>query len=74
MGLPHNLQDELDRCMPVAKKVGLGGLLVALVTRVTTLETQLAALAVKLNADGGVTDTNYAPVAAPTPIVPISDR
>lgn len=74
MPLPHNLQDELNRCMPVAKKVGLGDLLVELVSRVTTLEAQLAALATKLNADGGVTDTNYAPTSAPTPITPIASR
>lgn len=64
----QNLQDKLNRCMPVAKEAGLGDLLQSLISHVTTLEAQIAAMAVKLNADAGVTDTNYAPTTAATPI------
>lgn len=69
-----NLQKELNACMPIAKQVGLGDLLQALITHVTTLETQLATLAVKLNNDAGVTDTNYAPATAATPIPAIQTK
>lgn len=70
----QNLQKQLNNCMPIAKEVGLGDLLQALVSHVTTLETQLATLAVKLNNDAGVTDTNYAPTTAATAIPAIPTK
>lgn len=70
----RDLQKQLNRCMPIAYAVGLGDLLQDLINHVTTLETQLATLATKLNADAGVTDTNYAPTTAPTAIVSINAR
>lgn len=69
-----NLQDELNRCMPVAQRVGLGDLLQSVISHITTLETQIAAMAVGLNADTGVASTNYAPTTAATPIAAIPTK
>lgn len=60
----RNLKDELDRSMPAANHAKLGTLLEEMIT-------QHNALLAKLDADVGVTDTNY--VASLT-ITPLSGR
>lgn len=59
-------QDQLNRCMPVAADVKLGDVLADLITQSNRQSTAIAnvvskhnGLAAKLDADGGVTDTNY---------------
>lgn len=56
----RNLQDELNRCMPAADHAKLGNLLNDLITAVNANTTAIKAVAAKLDADAGVTDTNYA--------------
>jgi hypothetical protein len=62
----RDVQDELNRSMPAAKHALLGDTLVdvitahnALVDNFNTLVTQYTALLAKLDADAGVTDTDY---------------
>lgn len=59
-----NLQDELNRMNPAAGHAKLGDLLTEIITKHN-------ALAAKLDADAGVTDTNY---AATLKIAPLSER
>ena len=59
-----NLQDELNRMNPAAGHAKLGDLLVEIITKHN-------ALAAKLDADAGVTDTTY---AALLKIAPLADR
>lgn len=59
-----NLIDELNRCMPAAAHAKLGDLLQEMITKHN-------ALAAKLDADAGVTDTNY---AATLKIEPLDKR
>lgn len=59
-----NLQDELNRMNPAAGHAKLGDLLHEIITKHN-------ALAVKLDADAGVTDTNY---AATLKITPLAER
>lgn len=59
-----NLQDELNRMNPAAGHAKLGDLLVEIITKHN-------ALAAKLDADAGVTDTNY---AATLKITPLNER
>lgn len=73
MATKKTLQDQLNRCMPIAATVGLGDLLTDLVAQnnalVADLATVRAALNVavaKLNLDDGVTDANYAAAAVLT--------
>lgn len=49
----ESLVDKLNRCMPIAKEVGLGDILHEIITKQN-------ALLQKLDADVGVTDVNYA--------------
>lgn len=58
--MARNLQDELNRAMPANANVKLGDLLNDLITAVNANTTAIKAVAAKLDADGGVTDTNYA--------------
>ena len=71
-----NLQDHLNRSMPIAKDVGLGDLLQELVTAYNDLATQYNALLAKLDSDGGITDTDYAATlaASDTDLADINDR
>lgn len=59
-----NLQDELNRMNPAAAHAKLGDLLNEIITKHN-------ALAAKLDADAGVTDTNY---NALHKITPLADR
>lgn len=59
-----NLQDELNRMNPAAGHAKLGDLLVEIITKHN-------ALAAKLDADAGVTDTSY---AATLKITPLAER
>ena len=59
-----NLQDELNRMNPAAGHAKLGDLLNEIITKHN-------ALAAKLDADAGVTDTNY---VATLKITPLAER
>lgn len=59
-----NLQDELNRMNPAAGHAKLGDLLDEIITKHNSL-------AAKLDADAGVTDTNYSSLLK---ITPIKDR
>ena len=50
--MAKNVQDELNRCMPAAADARLGDIINDLITAHN-------AVCVKLDADAGVTDTNY---------------
>lgn len=54
------LADELTRSMPAADRVQLGALLQDLIAAQNAQNTAVTALLAKLDADAGVTDTNYA--------------
>lgn len=56
----RNVQDELNRLAPAAAHSGLGDIIYDLITAVNANITALKAIAAKLDADAGVTDTNYA--------------
>lgn len=56
-----NLQDELNRMNPAAGHAKLGDLINELITKHN-------ALAAKLDADAGVTDTNYSSLHKITPL------
>ena len=63
---PGTLQEKLNKLTPAAQKAGMGDVLAELITETNRLETQVAALTskfnavlAKLDADAGVTDTNY---------------
>lgn len=55
----QDLEDLLNRCMPVAKRASLGTVIYDLVNAVNTQNAVIKTLVTKLNADAGVTDTNY---------------
>lgn len=83
MASTRNLVDLLNRAMPIAKLVGLGTLLQEIVTALNAHTTAINALIsdhntlrAKLNADDGVTDTNYAAstATAQTALTDINDR
>jgi hypothetical protein len=59
-----DLKDELNRCMPAAAHAKLGDLLDEMIIKHN-------ALAAKLDADAGVTDTNYAGTLR---IAPLAER
>ena len=70
-----DLQDKLNRCMPIAHDVMLGDLPQEVVTAYNDLKTKYNALLAKLDADAGVTDTNYAAtLAESTTLTDINDR
>lgn len=58
--MARNLQDELNRAMPANANAKLGDLLNDLITAVNANTVAVKAIAAKLDADAGVTDTNYA--------------
>ena len=60
--LRRNVQDELNRSSPAADHAKLGNVLADLVAQVNAQRAVITALVAKLNADAGVTDTNYSAV------------
>lgn len=60
----RNIQDELNRLAPAAAHAKLGDVLVDLITGYNDLATQYNSLLAKLDADAGVTDTDYAATLA----------
>lgn len=64
MDLKIDHEDALNRCLPVAHRLGLGTLLKELIAQNNALRASLAAVTAKLDADAGVTDTNYTATAA----------
>lgn len=62
--VPGSLQEQLNKSMPVAFDVKLGDTLADLIAAHNALATAFNVLVAKLNADAGVTDTNYATVSA----------
>jgi hypothetical protein len=61
---PHTPQGKLNRSTPAASEVRLGDIINDLITTVNAVVADNVAMAAKLNADAGVTDTNYAVTAA----------
>lgn len=57
--LGYNVEDELNRSMPAAKRGFLGSVIYDLIALSNTQNAVIKALVTKLNADAGVTDTNY---------------
>ena len=55
----RNLQDELNRTTPAAAHAKLGDVVNDLIAAVNANTAALKALSAKLDADAGVTDTNY---------------
>ena len=58
--MARDVVDELNRAMPANANAKVGNLLNDLITAVNANTTAIKAVAAKLDADGGVTDTNYA--------------
>ena len=56
----RDVRNELNRLAPAAAHGGLGDILYDLITAVNANTTALKGIAAKLDADAGVTDTNYA--------------
>lgn len=56
----RNLQDELNRTTPGAAHAKLGDIVNDLIGAVNANTTALKAMSAKLDADAGITDTNYA--------------
>lgn len=67
-------QDQLDRCMPIAKRVRLGALLAELIAASNAQNAVIKALVTKLNADAGVTDTNYSSTALTADVTTLEKR
>lgn len=63
-----NIRDELNRLGRAQNRAKLGDLIYDLIDANNGLRASVAALQTKLNADAGVTDTNYG-VAVPLPAV-----
>lgn len=59
MNAAGKVQDLLNRAMPAMADGKVGDVLAELLTAVNELKTKHNALLVKLDADAGVTDTNY---------------
>jgi hypothetical protein len=73
MSTPEKLASDLDRSMPIAKRAKPGAKTRQLIAAHNLLQADYVALrtafntlVTKLNADAGVTDTNYAAAAAVT--------
>lgn len=60
----RNIPDELNRLSPATSHAKLGDVIADLITTVNKVVADNVALTAKLNADAGVTDTNYATTAA----------
>lgn len=60
-----SVQDVLNRAFPGAKYSRLGDLLVHLIDNVNALRAANVTLLAKLDADAGVTDTNYTSLCTP---------
>jgi hypothetical protein len=66
-------QEKVNKSMPALSKAKLGDVIAELTAQVNVLTAAHNVLVAKLNLDAGVTDTNYAAVAA-TPIVSMEAR
>jgi hypothetical protein len=64
--MTENKQDILNRSMPAAYKVKLGSTLDEVIAAYNSLVTKYNATLAKLDADAGVTDTNYSALGAVT--------
>lgn len=63
---PGSKQEKVNKMNPAASRAKLGDTVAELVAQVNILTAAHNVLVAKLNADAGVTDTNYATVAATT--------
>lgn len=70
---PGSKQEKVNRSSPALSRAKLGDMVAELVTQVNVLTAAYNVLVAKLNADAGVTDTNYATVVA-TPIKDMETR
>lgn len=76
-GLAHrSLKADLDSMNPAAANAKLGSVVQELITAYNDLATKHNALLAKLDADAGITDTNYAALvsAVQTDIADIDER
>lgn len=62
------IESQLNRALPANADAAMGSVLYDLLKAHNALTATVAALATKLNADAGVTDTNYAGPAASTTV------
>lgn len=70
---PGSKQDRVNRMNPAANKAKVGDTVAELVDQVNILTAAYNTLVAKMNLDAGITDTNYAAVAA-TPIKTLEQR
>jgi hypothetical protein len=70
---PHTPKGKLNNATPGTREVGLGDILDDLITSHNALVANYNVLVAKLNADAGVTDTNYATATA-VPVTVLSAR
>lgn len=70
---PGSRQEKVNKASPALSKAKLGDLVAELTAQVNILTAAYNVLVAKLNADAGVTDVNYAAVAA-TPIKSMEQR
>lgn len=78
---PGTVQSQLNRDSPAALDARLGDVLAELITENNRLEAQVAALTTKFNAvltkldaDAGVTDTNYSSLQAATAFTAVTTK
>lgn len=64
--VPGTNQEMVNKAMPANAKVKAGDVMAELIAQVNALTTKHNALLAKLDADAGVTDTNYAATNAVT--------
>lgn len=62
--MPASRQKQLNRCMPAAADAKLGDVLADLITAHNALAVKHNSVCTKLDADAGVTDTNYSALHA----------
>lgn len=70
---PGSKQEKVNKSSPAANKAKLGDAVAELIAQVNILTAAHNTMVAKMNADAGITDTNYATVAA-TPIASLESR
>ncbi len=72
---PEQIRDHLNRMAPAAADAKLGDIIYDLIKAHEAQETRMAALLAKLDADSGVTDTDYAStLGGPITVLPPEAR
>jgi hypothetical protein len=65
--MPTTRQNALNKSMPAAARAKMGDVLAELIKQVNLLTASVVGIAAKLDADAGVTDTNYTSLWVTTP-------